>query len=139
MTYNGPALWIDNGSGPIQNPALSQADFNTYLAQWQATNGQAFYQNGCALISTFLDSLTAFLVAAGTGVGDTNALAVVKWMHAVYTYYTTNLATVKAWTTPMGMNQAMMQYTSVGPCPVALGTLATSVVTALNTKYPGQV
>ena len=135
----GAGSRFDNGSGPVQNPALSSADFNTYLAQWQTANGAAFYQNGCALISTFLDSLTAFLVAAGVGVGDTNALAVVKWMHAVYSYYTTNLATVKAWDTPAGMNQAMMSYTSVGACPVTLAALATSVVTALNTKYPGQV
>ena len=139
MAYTGQGLWIDNGAGPIQNPALSQADFNTGLALWQAANGKQFYQNGLALIATFVDSFAATIIAIGVGQGDTNALAVIKWMHAIYSYYTTNLSTVTGWTLPSQIVQNTMNYTTVGSCPIGLGALATSVVTTLSTKYPGQV
>jgi hypothetical protein len=130
---------MDTGSGPVQNPALSQADFNTYLAQWQAANGAQFYQNAMTVISSFMDPLAAMIVATGAALGDANALSVVKWIHSIYTYHTTNLATVKGWATPAAMNVNMMSYSTLSTPPVTLLAVATSVLAALNTKYPGQV
>ena len=139
MAYNGPGLWIDDGAGPVQNPALTQTQFNTNLALWQAANGEQFYQNALTVIAAFMDPLAAMIVATGAAIGDSNALSVVKWIHSIYTYYTTNLATVKGWATPTAMDQSMMGYTTLVTPPVTLLAVATSVLAALNTKYPGKV
>ena len=133
------AIWVDSGSGPAPNPALTQAQFNVALAQWQAQNASDFYQAGVALVSSFMDAIAALIVASGVGHGDANALQIVKWVHAIYTFYATNKATVQGWTTPAAVDQSIMNYTSVGGPPVTLLTVATSVIAALNTKYPGQV
>ena len=130
-------LWIDNGSGPVQNPAV--ANFAAQLAIWQSNNAAEFYNNGMALINTFLDPFTAMLVSIGADLGDANALAVIKWMHSVYTFYAANVATVQGWTLPSQRVAATMSYSSVGAAPVTLLALATSVMAALNTKYPGKV
>jgi hypothetical protein len=133
--------WIDigDGNGPKPNPALTGAAWTAALAAWQSNNAAQFYQQGLQVINQFLDPLTSMLVSIGVGLGDANSLEVIQWMHSVYTFYANNVATVQGWTTPQQVVAATMSYSSIAAPPVTLAALATSVITALNTKYPGKV
>ena len=118
-------LWIDNGNGPVQNPDLTQDEFNEGLAVFVAQNIQALWQAATDYESAQICGSAIGLVTLGTVKGLPKSLAVLAWIQSIWTlYYQRKPQVTYQW------DSALMDFSSCGPIPFTIPDLIAEVMTS---------
>ena len=108
-------LWIDNGEGPVQNPALTQDEFDAGLASLAAQNVQALWQAATDYQEAQISGAAYGLITLGVIQQKPKALSVMTWINSVWAlYYTRKPQITHEW------NAALLDFSSCGamPCTV---------------------
>jgi hypothetical protein len=121
-------LWVDlgDGNGPIQNPDITQEQFDAGLAQMQADNVQALWQAATSYVEAQISGAAYGLVTLGVVKGAAacpKCAAVMAWINSVWAiYYTRKPQVTYTW------NEALLDFSSCGPMPHAVPELLAEVM-----------
>ena len=108
-------LWIDNGDGPVQNPALTQDEFNAGLAALAAQNVDALWQAATDYQEAQISGAAYGIVTLGVIQQKPKALSVMAWINSVWAlYYTRKPKVTSTW------DATLLDFSSCGnmPCTV---------------------
>ena len=111
-------LWVDNGTGPMQNPDLTQDEFDAGLAAMQADNVRALWQAATDYQESYISGAAYGLVTMGVLQQKPKALSVMAWVNSVWAaYYTRKPQVTPQW------NAALLDFSSCGPMPCTVPDL----------------
>lgn len=119
------AMWIDNGSGPVRNPELTDEEFNAGLAQLKQSNLQALWQACDAYQTQFISSVAIGLLTIGVIQSKPKSMAVLAWTQALWAEYYSRKPLI-TYDSPA----SMYDFSSVGPMPYSVPELQVEVLGA---------
>lgn len=102
-------LYIDNGSGPIRNPQLTDAEFNAGIAAQRVLNQNAIKAAAYLYIDSFFNSTEMAIWSAGAAKGLPKSLANVAWLKAIRSLAASRIAATTAVYDPL-----LIDFSSVG-------------------------
>jgi len=121
------ALWVDDGNGPIQNPAISPEDFPALLAAWQANNVASLWQSAYSYEFNRISGTAVALLAQGVVKGGPVAKAILEWSNSLWALYYERKPLVLAWASPAGTDWTLMDFSSLGELPHSIPELLAEV------------
>ena len=105
-------LWIDNGTGPVQNPDLTQDEFNAGVASLTAQNVEALWRAATDYQESQISGAAYGLVTLGVIQQKPKSLAVMGWINSIWSlYYTRKPQITYQW------DADLMDFSSCGPMP----------------------
>lgn len=108
-------LWIDTGSGPVRNPALSDAEFNAGLEDLRKSNVRSLRDTMQAYLDAELGPDDYSSLALGVAQKGVKALAVKAWIKSVKTLFRTRKPLVTyQW------DDALYDFSSCGAIPYSI-------------------
>lgn len=117
------ALWVDDGNGPVRNPALTDEEFNAALEQLKQSNLQALWQAADSYQTQFISSVAIGLLTIGVIQAKPKSMAVMAWTQALWAEYYTRKAQV-TWDSP----ESLFDFSSCGPMPYTVPELQVEVI-----------
>jgi hypothetical protein len=121
-------LWIDDGFGPAQNPALTQDAFNAGLTEMCAANVNELWQTATNYQNTWISDAAFSLVAIGVMQKGPISTAIYDWINSIWTLYYTNKTQIT-----YTYNASLLDFSSCGPMPYSVPQLeaeVTPIITA---------
>lgn len=116
-------LWTDDGTGPVRNPDLAEADFQDGLAQLQAQNLDALWAAATAYQESQISGAAYGLVTLGVMKDLPKSQAVMAWINSVWALYYSNKPQVgPSW------NAALYDFSACGPMPFSVPQLMAEVM-----------
>jgi len=105
-------LWVDHGEGPVQNPDLTQDEFNAGLATLAAQNVQALWQAATDYEVSQISGSAIGMLAIGVLKGLPKSLAVEAWIQSIWSlYYTRKSQVTYQW------DATLLDFSSCGQMP----------------------
>lgn len=119
---NDMSLYIDNGSGPIQNPELTQEEFDAGLIQMKESNVAALWQAAHDYELAEISGTAVGLLTLGTIKGGPIAIAIQVWCQSIWLlYYQRKPLITHEW------NPELLDFSSCGKIPYTIPELLTEV------------
>jgi hypothetical protein len=116
------ALWIDDGTGPVRNPDLTDDEFAAGLATLQSQNVQALWQKATDYQEAQISGAAYGLVTLGVIKQTPKALAVMAWINSVWAlYYQRKPLVTHEW------DGALFDFSTCGPMPCTVPELMAEV------------
>jgi hypothetical protein len=107
----------------VQNPDITQDEFNAGIAQLQAQNVQALWQAATDYQESFISGAAYGLLTMGVMQGKPKSLAVMAWINSVWALYYQRKPTVTyTW------DQTLMDFSSCGDMPCSVPDLLSEVM-----------
>jgi len=113
-------LWIDrsDGNGPVQNPMLTQDDFNTGIAAAQAQNLDALWAAATRYEESYISGSAPRLVEWGVVKGLPKSVAIDGWIQSIWALYKQRKPLVTyQW------DDSLYDFTSCGPMPYTISDI----------------
>lgn len=118
-------LWIDNDSGPVRNPDLSDAEFEAGAAKLQAKNLASLWQAAHDFEYAEISGTAIGLLVLGILQSKPKCLAVQAWDQSIWAiYYARKPLITEIWDAPL------LDFSSCGPCPYTVPELLEEVMPA---------
>ena len=106
------ALWIDDGSGPVRNPALTEAEFNAGIEAARASNVGTLWQAAHDYEYAEISGSAIGLLVLGVSQQKPKCMAVMAWIQSIWSlYYQRKPLVTHEW------NPTLLDFSSCGPCP----------------------
>ena len=118
------SLWIDigDGNGPVQNPALTQDEFDAGVAELKAQNLQFLYDIAFRYQDTRFGQSGSHKLAIGIVKGGPVAKSIDTWIDSVWAlYYQRKPLITEKW------DDALFDFTSCGEPPHTFTELVAEV------------
>lgn len=116
------ALWIDNGSGPVRNPYLSDAAFQDGLDKLKADNVAALWQAAHDFEYAEINGTGVGLLVIGVQRSLPKSLAIMAWDQSIWNlYYQRKPLVTHQW------DGSLMDFSSCGPMPHTIPELMAEV------------
>ena len=80
-------LWTNNGTGPVRNPEVSDADFNAALAEVKASNTQALWEAAHNYEFAQISGSATGLLTLGVLQSKPKSLAIMAWIQSIWNLY----------------------------------------------------
>lgn len=106
------ALWVDHGEGPVQNPALTQEEFEAGIAQAKADNIAALWEAAHQWEYADINGGGIGMLTLGVIQGKPKALAAQAWIQSIWALYYQRKPLVTHVVDP-----SLLDFSSVGRCP----------------------
>ena len=120
------AIWVDHGEGPIQNPDITQEQFDAGLIQLQQDNINNLKTSMTTYHKQFVSETELMFITVGASKGLPKCTAVFEWLLHIYTQYNMRIAKVTyVW------DQALHDFSNCGNMPYSLKELIIEVTTSL--------
>lgn len=118
-------LWVDNGDGPMPNPALSQQEFDAGLESMKQQNVAALWQAAHDYEYAQISGTAVGVLAAGVAKGGPVSMAIQQWCLSIWTlYYSRKPIVTHQW------NAYLLDFSSCGQIPHTIPELMTEVLGA---------
>ena len=122
MFIPGTPLWVDDGTGPVQNPALSSDDFAAGLADLQAKNLDSLWQAAHDYEFARISGTAVGLLAVGVQKGGPVSLAIQAWCNSIWDLYYAHKPSVShTW------DASLVDFSSCGQMPHTIPELMKEV------------
>lgn len=116
-------VWIDNGTGPVRNPALTDEEFQQGLSYLQAQNVDALWQAAHDYEYAQISGTAIGLLTMGVSQGKPKSTAVMQWIQSVWAlYYQRKPQVTREW------NAALLDFSSCGEIPHSIPELMAEVL-----------
>ena len=116
-------LWIDNGSGPIRNPALSDAEFAEGLESMKQSNTAALWEAAHNYEYFQVSGSAVGLLALGVAQSKPKCIAVMTWIQSIWTlYYQRKPLVTHEW------DATLLDFSSCGQIPYTVPELIAEVL-----------
>ena len=114
-------LWIDNGSGPVRNPAITDDEFAAGLLELKAANLQLLWQSATDYQERYISGAAIGLLTIGVIQGKPKSAAVMAWINSVWALYYRRKPLVTA-------DHVDCDFSSAGPMPYTVPELQEEVM-----------
>lgn len=116
-------LWIDNGTGPVRNPDLTQEEFDAALIELTNTNTMALWQAAHDYEYAQISGSATGLLTLGVLQSKPKSAAIMTWIQSIWTLYYSRKPTVThEW------NAALLDFSSCGTIPYSIPELMAEVL-----------
>jgi hypothetical protein len=105
-------LWINNGSGPVRNPELSDEEFDSGLEALKQSNLNSLWQAAHDYEYAEISGSAVGLLVLGVLQSKPRCAAVQNWISSIWTlYYARKSIITYEW------DQTLYDFSSCGPIP----------------------
>ena len=119
-------LWIDHGTGPVQNPDITQSQFDSGLIQLQQDNVKYLKDSMTNYHKNFVSETELMFITVGASKGLPKCTAVFEWLLHIYTQYNTRITKVTySW------DQTLHDFSNCGSIPYPMQELIIEITTSL--------
>lgn len=105
-------LWIDDGSGPVRNPELSDEEFSALLEAARLRNIESLWQSAHDYEYGYISGTAIGMLTMGVMQSKPVSLAIQNWIVSIWALYYQRKSLVTA-----EYDAALYDFSSAGPMP----------------------